>query len=846
MCLRSRIDSCNETLAFFNRQIAKGHIKLQSGIADSAQQQGLITTLKQDENFKETAGVDIKMVDQGDSKYSDQGQRGVLDMHDYLSRPVSIYSSALSLSTDISIRISPWDLFSKVPAVRAKFRNFAFIKGNLHIRISVSGTPFHYGRLLCSYQPLANYNKCITYYTSTLSSYPTDFRSMYLNYLSQARGSTVINCNANDPIEMICPFISAKPMFRLFNDASGSISDTASLTDFQDAGDLMIYSINQIKSVSASPSNVFMQVYAWMEDVEIGTNTASQMVITTESGTADEREVGPVEKFCTGAANLSGTISFIPEIAPYAKASSIVFTFLGKVASWLGWSKPVLIDKPVYVRPEPYINGALTIGYDTAHRIVLDPKQELHVDPRLCGTSKDELILSEIANRCTYINTFTWAHTSAALGAPIWISNVTPNMGTYFHDVTGSHYFMQPSAMAFACGPFTYWRGDIVYRFEIVASSFHRGKLGIYFEPNVAQEAVITTSTFLNKQSIKVVDIQQTQVFEVVVNWSSYRAWLLVNGTTALYYLSDPANVYSTAGYTNGFIAVFPFTDLQSPDNSDVSVNVYAYCPNLQLNGLTDLNLPSQRILTESGDADGYEDTCSCIQNVEMSRIVLNDSTASTFRICEDHFGEQPLSFRTLLKRYVGQQTLNNVSGTGATLTITTQILPVNNLTVNSTSTYQQFSMDLFSYLRYAYLGIRGSIRMRLSSRTTNSLTNLNWIKVGFAQPANAFSNTSTTSSSPINVATLNGSTTFVPTTNGGIEVEFPYYSNNLFQYCFSDTYDDANALADNMSQLWFRNMNCTFDNPGDSFAAVPFRIERAAGEDFNLMRFCGAPPYNN
>ncbi len=843
--MRSSIDSCNDALEYINNKIQERAFT-QSGVADSEQLQGTITTLHQDENFKESSGVDISKVPSGESRNSQQGQHGLLDMSDYFSRPVSIYSASLSLSTDVSTKLSVWDLWSKTASVRSKMRNFAYLRGNLHVRISVSGTPFHYGRLLCSYQPYGAYNQCLSYYVATISSYPTDFRPLLLTYLSQSTGSSILNVNTNEPIEMICPFISTKPMHRLFNDASGAVAATASLTDFEDAGDLYIYTLNQIKCASSSPTNIYLQVYAWMEDVELGTNTATQMVITTEGGTADEREIGPVEQVCSTAAKVSDALSFIPDIAPFAQASSMIFSWIGKVASWFGWSKPVMISEPTRVRPEPFQNGALTIGYDTSHRIVLDPKQELHVDPRLCGTTRDELVISEISSRVSYINSFTWSPSSTALGAPLWVSSVTPNLGSFFYDSTNNHYFMQPSAMSFAAAPFLYWRGDIVFRFEIVASAFHRGKIGIYFEPNVAQEALLTVSTFLNKQYMKVVDIQQTNVFEVEVKWATYRAWLMNNGANGMHYMSDPANVYATAGFANGFIAAFPFTDLQSPDGSSISINVYAYCPNLQVNGATSSQMPSQRILTESGSADVVSNNVNCIPSVEISRVTLNESTATTRDICLDHFGEQPLSFRSLLKRYTGTQMITSTSGTGNTVTMVAQILPTNNLPNNATGASQNYDMDLFTYLRYAYLGVRGSIRMRLRLKTANVLSNLNWIKVGLMAPTGAFSNTSTTSSNVANLASLNGTTTFVPATNGGIEVEFPYYSSNLFQLNFSDVYDDAQTYADNMAQVWYRNMYCCFDNPSDSMAAVQFGIERASGEDFNLMRFCGAPPYNN
>lgn len=826
--IRGEIESMTLTIAHFDSVI----INTESGIADATQMQGSISTLQQNENVKETAGVDIEVVDAGRSRNSRQGQQGVLDMSDFLSRPVSIYESTLGESVDHSIRIEPWDLFTLIPSVRAKLRNFAFLRGNLHVRISVSGTPFHYGRLLVSYQPYAKYNETLKTY-ATMLGLTGLARPLFLSYLSQAPGSSLINVNANEPLEIVLPFISTKPMHRLYNAAPGAIAAGTSLTDFQDSGSLFIYSLNQFHSVSTSPSDMYMQVYAWMEDVELGTNTATQLAITTESG-KDERQTGPVQKIATALFDVSNKLSSVPVIGIYAKASAIAFGALSKVSAIFGWSKPCIMSAPMLVRPQPFENGALTIGYDTAKRVVIDPLQELTVDTSCCGVEQDDLVISTMASRVSYYQTFVWQDTDNPLTTPIWTSSVSPNCGQYFDDVKDSKVYNQPTAMAFAAQPFCWWRGDIIFRFEVVCSAFHRGKLGIYFEPNVAQAAVITASTSLNKQFIKVVDIQETQVFEVEVKWAAPRPWLLVGPSTNLIVTSDPALVNITTGFANGFIAVFPFTTLQSPDASNISINVYAYCNNLQVNGYEAANLPTSR--------DIYVESGSCIANVEISRIVLNDSTASPDGICEDYFGEQPLSFRALLKRFVGNQEITSSANTTHLYnSMKFQILPLNQLPYAATS--NALNGDLFSHLRYAFLGIRGGIRVRIRPNTTNTLSNLNWVKLALNGHESSFSNTCVGSDTP-NLAVMPGSVSFVPSTNGGVEAELPFYSSNLFAICFSDVYDDAGTYADNMEARWFRNARYTVDVPNKTLAASQFSIERAAGEDFSLLRFQGAPWY--
>jgi len=682
------------------------------------------------------------------------------------------------------------------------------------------------------------YNQTIKEYTTAIALHGA-FRSLFQTYLSQSTGSALMNMNSNEPLEVICPFISTKPMHRLFNAASTVLGAGTSFTDFLDTGDLFVTSLVPFSSVSASPSAVYLQVYAWMEDVEMGTNTATQIAITTESG-SDERKTGPVQRFASSALKVSQMLQEVPVIGIFAKASSMVLGALGGVASLFGWSKPIMIDKPLRYCPTPFQNGALTIGYDTNKRVVLDPMQELTVDNRVCGTSEDELVISTIASKVSYYTQFVWHNIDVALTTPIWSTCVTPNLGNWYFNTP--NYWNQPTAMAFAAAPFFAWRGNIVFRFEVVCSAFHRGKLGVYFEPNLSQNVLITASTSLNKQFIKIVDIQETQVFEVEVPWASYRPWLQVGQANQQHSFSDPSSISTTTGFCNGFISVFPFTDLQSPDSSDINILVYAYCPDLQVNGMTSRGLPTSRLRTASGPFTGVIRTESgnCIQPVEVTRVPLNESSATLEGLCDEYFGEQPVSFRALLKRYVHNQQMTTVAVTTQTSLLNRpQIFPVNGLPYGNTS-WTHYP-DLFSYLRYAYLGIRGGIRARMRMCATQSINSYGWIKIGLDDPDTSFPNDSQSSADP-GGATMAGTVTFVPGTNGAAEVELPFYSNNLFALSFSDTYDDGALYADNMEQRWYRSIIFRLDIPTKSIAAATFDVERAAGEDFSYMRFQGAP----
>jgi hypothetical protein len=307
-----------------------------------------------------------------------------------------------------------------------------------------------------------------------------------------------------------------------------------------------------------------------------------------------------------------------------------------------------------------------------------------------------------------------------------------------------------------------------------------------------------------------------------------------------------PGTTSQAEGYVNGFIYVVPFTQLQSPDTSDVSVNVFVRSENMQFNFLTSRNIPTKReIYSESNYTSGIKG--SSIPSEPVSCIPLNPSSASVDKICEDHFGERPVSFRSLLKRFytTAQIAPGSLTIVNGHVLVSLPIFPKNNMAYGSSS----FTMiDMFSYLRYAYLGTKGSIRKHVKSVTSQS-NSPNWrVTAGL----NTITNSEMTQAAVAVTAAAKavtamvrypweGAVAFVLATNAGIEFELPYYSSNLFSYAFSDTLDDGGS-TNNMEKYWVRSCFVTFDGVSNVTPAIT--VESCSGEDFQFLRFQGTPYY--
>jgi len=314
------------------------------------------------------------------------------------------------------------------------------------------------------------------------------------------------------------------------------------------------------------------------------------------------------------------------------------------------------------------------------------------------------------------------------------------------------------------------------------------------------------------------------------VDWASHLPWL---------HVSTPAEVadlpITNTTNANGYIFIFPFTEVQSPDDSSVYFNIYAWSDDMHFNGFTLTNAPLSRIV-EPPEMDIKSESCRLAVPVESQ--ILNPSTSDHTNRNLLHFGEGPVSNRSLMKRFMYAKSNQTVAANSVpppkALIVESQILPDNFTPFAATATIT----DLFSYFRYAYLGIKGGMRFRTHVTMALAQNTGHWNKYTLLPPENSF-NSSNSYTTNLVAARASGSITEVQAINAGMGAEFPHYSPNLFQICFSDTYE-LGVTEGFMDGLWYRNFAMIAETPSSAINAGTFFFEAAAAEDFSLMRFQG------
>jgi len=326
---------------------------------------------------------------------------------DFLSRPVSIFNDTWTEALVYSNSLQPWHLFFNNAAIKKKLDNYYMLRCNLKIKLVINASPFYYGMLQTSYQPLSDgagngYDPCPLNGGGTLL--PIEYmgksqRPHFYSYPQTCQGG-----------EMTLPFFYNKQWL-----------DVTVANDLKEMGYLSLFSLTTLKNANGvSGDAISIQIYAWAEDVELAGPTCDLALQTEDEYAQDGIISGPASALArfAGKTNIAAdalagvTNGMSLLIKPFATATSLVATAIGSAAQLFGFTNvPVLADVHA-MKGQPFPQLASTQIGTPVEKLTLDSKNELCVDAASMGVdSNDELLISNIVSRESFIDNFVWAAT---------------------------------------------------------------------------------------------------------------------------------------------------------------------------------------------------------------------------------------------------------------------------------------------------------------------------------------------------------------------------------------------------------------------------------------------------
>lgn len=767
-------------------------------------------------------------------------------LENFFSRPIKIHEAEWSTSTNLGFDINPWALYFGNARVANRIANFNLMRSKLHVKVVINGNGFQYGRALVTYLPFDFYD--------SLTVNSTLVREDLVQASQQPR--IFLDPTTSQGGELMLPFYNYWNYCSIPNE------------QWEELGQLYFRSLNTLKHANGANDVVTISVFAWAEDVSMSVLTSvEQDGLGPQSGNEiDEvNEKGRISGPATAVAKVAGAMSGIPYIGPFAQATEMTANTTASVAKMFGYCRPSVNKNPEPYRPYPASSLSLTNVGDGTAKMTIDEKQELTIDPRTTGLGGvDSLNIKEIAKRESYLTTFTW-NIGTSPETLLWNMRLDPCTWAQNVGPPTSYHF---PACAMAALPFKYWTGSMKVRFQIVCSSFHKGRLKFVYDPGHF------ASNEYNTNYLNIIDIADQTDFTIEIANGQNRTLLshalpATNSVTEMY---STTPYTSTADFGNGVLGVYVVNELTTPNstvNNDIEVNVFVsmgddfevFVPDDYFQYFTFKQQIFQQSGLEGALVSEAQNTAEPSAPQQEESIELGPTKSDNSDINRIFTGEAIQSFRTLLKRYNLWSSIGLASNNNRLLAGRYSMFPYLRGNVAgavdetaSNEPYNYCNTVLLHWVTLAYSGWRGSIRYKLlprgnlnaSQRPTIYIQRhpVGEIEYDFT-PVSPLAGTSTklirknvvveNSNLPPTVKPFSGVKGQVYQCgylNPAVEFELPYYSPFRFTPGKEENHTGINIFNEGWDyRIWGRG-----DNTG------VWDIHVAAGEDYQAFFFTGLP----
>lgn len=665
----------------------------------------------------------------------------------FMARPL-IASYEWNGLSSLDTGFSPFRSMLNNPRIINRINNYAFIRGKVHVKVCVTGTAFHYGKAILAYEPwpLQTVN----------APYPIQITQLPHIDIDPSVGEA-----GSMEYDILHPYNS----FSLTEETGQGMPDWVFLRE-----------LTPLRRVGTGTGTVRIVIYYWMTDVVLQCPTeVNSTFLLEQSG-----EMSSLPRVST-AIN-----AVIPYIGRYAKATEMILSTMAKAAILFGFSRPNPPIEASHMQNKPMSNISNYNLKDNSVKLALDAYNEITIDPSAVGCSEpDSMSIVGIAKRECLIHTFSWT-TANSYGDNLFVNMVTPNLAK---DVTSLIYSMPPCALASV--PFKYWRGSMKFRFEIVCSNFHRGRLRFVFDPRAGGAELSNT----NVSYTQIVDISEERNVEMCVGWASQTPYLLVgklrDNAPGLSGFFDPT-------HHNGQVSVKVEMPLVTPDgfqavSSTVNILVYAcMCDDFEVNFPTENSVGAYSYLKEQS---GVMSDAPLIMDPDNACLNMAEEMPSHEKMALLYFGERIVSFRQLIKRYtfLTCYDVNIDVQEPATIgqgTLYYPPFPPYPGIVDGWTIAVRVRNTFLNWITPCYLAKRGSIRWKAMLTSDVGGGGADWFSASLL-PNYDVDNPVTLdvlasdADNAINYfeSGMSGSVMNMPHLNPAIEIEVPYYDFRRFQF---------------------------------------------------------------
>jgi len=770
----------------------------------------------------------------------------------FLSRPNLIDSTTWTTgdSAGVKTTLLPWYLYLNSTAVKKKIDNFAFVRGKLHLKILINGTPFQYGAMRACYAPLVGFS------TDKIRTNTVNLLAVNVPYSQQPGFFIYPQANAGGEMEL--PFLYHKNWL-----------DLTSASDIQNFGALKLVIFGALRSAVAGGSTaVTVNTYAWLTDVQL-------MGATTKlSVQGDEYIEGAISGPATALASVAKSLTHVPVIGKFARATEIGARATAGIARLFGFTNVPVIREINGFMP---MNGPMLASshISTAvQKLTLDPKQELSIDPSIHNVQdQDELSVSYLKKKESYFGYASWA-TSDSRSTPIFNARITPcllmNVDLVNSGSANVAKRVYHTPLSYMSHMFLNWRGGLIIRLKVICTKFHKGRLKICFDP---RGDISTSDPDSNLVYTHILDIGECDDIEIEIPYHQQLGWLKCDATIANNWTTAASNA-AVDGFNNGMLTVTVLNALTAPASGTVDVMAF-------VRAADDFEFANPRAFIGPSTSSNQVPSLWAVQSadhVEMSatRAVLGKSAVPNDDRYGMNYGETICSLRNLMHRATTRVTypshFTSVSGGTTVARLVFRLLPpspgyVPNvgwtpsanriIAASGTSAYNFAPMHPLTYVSSMFVGYRGGVNMVVTPSTDGSVTvqDTRVSRITEAMYENGYINTLYTGTSGESLSTklwylnvkygafdgLSGMAITSTQTNGSLSYNVPDFKRYNFSIVDPNANTQYNGLDDTESEgseirLLLKGAANSSNNN------LTIHVAQSAGPDFTCLFFLCCP----
>jgi len=430
---------------------------------------------------------------------------------DVLQRPVLVSQGSLT-SSDLGPVFSlsfPEALITLGSNKLQKLNYFTYLRANVKVRLVVNAQPFQAGRYYLCFAPFETYSdRMMTGYCANVTGYP----------------GVEVDLSAHQAVELKIPYCSPLSHYNL-------VQGTSTM------GELYLRPLSPLAS-GASSTDCGYSLYAWFEDIELSlpTGVPVKEPPVAQVGVDFQRMKKKFMGMSTGKSDskesgfISSSLKSFSRAQTYRPVKWLAGAAAG-VAESEGFSKPSQVEAPDAIANIPAKGFTHADGLDHSTKLATTANNSLPVPKTLFSSDIDEMDINYVAGKMTLLfPSRPLGVVSNDGGNIIWdvahpanhLLKRFPVTPTYMGQMSPSNSF-SPTLCAYVASLFEYWAGSMDYRFSVVKTAFHSGRLRIAYYPGVALTD-LTAPVRENAYNV-VLDLSESSETSMHIEYNNNKLW---------------------------------------------------------------------------------------------------------------------------------------------------------------------------------------------------------------------------------------------------------------------------------------------------------------------------------